>query len=431
MRGLQTPTPEVTPEVSPEIVTWEVELQKVGFVRRLLNARRWYGADWWFVAISAVLVLVFIIIAIFPQLFAPYDPSAQVGPSFLAPGAYPPIPVLIVPTSSNAKALQDLAVQADGAQPLVSVVIGGNTANALNDAAQKINNQLSSGSSSLSLRPMIDRYTTLEDALNAVTSGKDAAAVVETTEFASVKSKYPTLREGATITGGAQSVGGFLIGTNDIGQDMLSRLLWGTRIALIIGFSSSLVALFLGVPLGLMAGFLGGTFDRLLSLLMDSMYAFPGLILAIAITAVLGPSVLNVIVAIAVLYIPTYYRIVRGQTLSVKEEVYVEAARSIGARSREILQQYIFPNVIPSVAIIFSVNVADAILTGAGLSFLGLGLPPTIADWGIDLARGQSFIQNAWWMITFPGLAILLVVLAFTLMGEGLMEIYNPKLRER
>jgi peptide/nickel transport system permease protein len=164
---------------------------------------------------------------------------------------------------------------------------------------------------------------------------------------------------------------------------------------------------------------------------MDSMYAFPGLILAIAITAVLGPSIFNVIIAISVLYIPTYYRIVRGQTMSVKEEVYIEASRSIGARTREILWRYIFPNVIPSVAIIFSVSVADAILTGAGLSFLGLGLPPTIADWGIDLARGQRFIQTAWWLITFPGLAILLIVLAFTMMGEGLMEIFNPKLRER
>jgi peptide/nickel transport system permease protein len=191
------------------------------------------------------------------------------------------------------------------------------------------------------------------------------------------------------------------------------------------------VALVLGVPLGLFAGYSSGPIDRLLSLVMDSMYAFPGLILAIAITAVLGPSVLNVIVAIAVLYIPTYYRIVRGQTLAVKEELYVDAARSLGARSLEILRRYIFPNVIPSVAIIFSVNIADAILTGAGLSFLGLGLPPTIADWGIDLARGQRFIQTAWWMITFPGLAIMLVVLAFSMMGEGLTEIFNPKLRER
>ena len=233
------------------------------------------------------------------------------------------------------------------------------------------------------------------------------------------------------FTEGVQTAGGFLLGTNDIGQDMWSRILWGTRIALIIGFSASIISLLIGVPLGLMAAFIGGSFDRLLSLLMDSLYAFPGLILAIAITAVLGPSVINVIVAIAVLYIPTYYRMVRGQALSVKEDVYVEAARSIGARSREILQRYIFPNVIPSVAIIFSVNVADAILTGAGLAFLGLGLPPTVADWGIDLARGQRFIQNAWWMITFPGFTIMLVVLAFTMMGEGLMEIFNPKLRSR
>jgi peptide/nickel transport system permease protein len=324
-----------------------------------------------------------------------------------------------------------MAVTASQPRPTVAVVQGGNTASALNDAAQAIDNQIKNEAGGLRLRPVIDRYPTLEEALQAVVDGKDVAAVMQSNEFAGITAKYPTLREAQSLTGGAQTAGGFLLGTNDLGQDVWSRLLYGTRIALIIGFSSSIVALVLGVTLGLLAGFLGGPLDRLMSLLMDSMYAFPGLILAIAITAVLGPSVFNVIVAIAVLYIPTYYRIVRGQTLSVKEEVYVEAARSIGARSREILQQYIFPNVIPSVAIIFSVNVADAILTGAGLSFLGLGLPPTIADWGIDLARGQRFIQNAWWMITFPGLTILLVVLAFTLMGEGLTEIFNPKLRER
>jgi peptide/nickel transport system permease protein len=301
----------------------------------------------------------------------------------------------------------------------------------LNDAAKEIDNQIKNEPEGLRLRPNIDRYASLEEALQAVVDGKDAAAVVESNEFANLKARYTTLRQGESLTGGSQTSGGFLLGTNDIGQDVWSRLLWGTRVALIIGFSASLLSLILGVPLGLMAAFIGGSFDRLLSLVMDSLYAFPGLILAIAITAVLGPSIVNVIVAIAVLYIPTYYRMVRGQALAVKEDVYVEAARSIGASSREILQRYIFPNVIPSVAIIFSVNVADAILTGAGLAFLGLGLPPTVPDWGIDLARGQRFIQNAWWMITFPGLTILLVVLAFTLMGEGLMEIFNPKLRER
>jgi peptide/nickel transport system permease protein len=418
--------PELTPDAPVDNTTWEVELQKVGIVRRILNGRRW-----WFVTISAVLVVLFIIIALFPRLFAPYGPDVQVGPTFLAPGVYPPVPVLVVSNTTSIKTLKDLAVTTSQPRPTIAVVQGGNAASALNDAAQAIDNQIKNEAGGLRLRPVIDRYQTLDEALQAVVNGTDVAAVIESTEFSSVASKYPALSQVETLAGGTQTSGGFLLGTNDIGQDVWSRILWGTRVALLIGFSSSIVALALGVPLGLLAGFIGGVPDRLMSLLMDSMYAFPGLILAIAITAVLGPSVLNVIVAIAVLYIPTYYRIVRGQTLSVKEEVYVEAARSIGARSREILQRYIFPNVIPSVAIIFSVNVADAILTGAGLSFLGLGLPPTIADWGIDLARGQRFIQTAWWMITFPGLTILLVVLAFTLMGEGLTEIFNPKLRER
>jgi peptide/nickel transport system permease protein len=426
-----TVTKERPPEPPVELETWEFDLQRAGFVRRILNARRWYGADWWFVAISSLMVVVFIVIALVPGWFAPYAPDALVGTRFLAPGEQPAVPVLVVPQDSPANALKDLAVGEGVPRAAVAVVAGVPTATALNQEAQKIDNQIKNEPEGLRLRPRIDRYSTLEEALQAVVDGKAQAAVVQSTEFEKISAQFPTLREGQSLTGGTANAGGFFMGTNDIGQDVWSRLLWGTQIALLIGFSSSIVALLLGVPLGLFAGFTGGIADRLLSLLMDSMYAFPGLILAIAITAVLGPSVLNVIVAIAVLYVPTYYRIVRGQTLSVKEEIYIEAAKSIGARSLEILRYYIFPNVIPSVAIIFSVNVADAILTGAGLSFLGLGLPPTIADWGIDLARGQQFIQTAWWLITFPGLAIMLVVLAFSMMGESLTEIFNPKLRER
>ena len=418
-------------EIPHEMTTWENDLQNVGLVRRILNARRWYGADWWFVAISSVMVLIFIIIAIAPSLFAPHQADEIVGPSFLAPGAYPPVPRLVVPVTSNIQTLRDLAVSTGQPRPGVAVIQGGNTAGALNDAAQEIDNQVKKEPEGLRLRPIIHRYPTIEEVLQSVVSGTDTAAVVESTDFSLIQDLYPSLREAESLIGGANTAGGFILGTNDIGQDVWSRLLWGTRVALLIGFSSSIIAMVIGIPLGLIAGFTGGKFDRTMSLLMDSIYAFPGLILAIAITAVLGPSIVNVIVAISVLYVPTYYRIVRGQTFAGKEEVYVEAARSIGARNREILQRYIFPNVIPSVAIIFSVNVADAILTGAGLAFLGLGLPPTIADWGIDLARGQRFIQNAWWLITFPGITILLVVLAFTLMGEGLMEIFNPKLRQR
>ncbi len=419
------------PQEVNETLPWEQDLQKVGFIRRIFRARKWYGADWWFVAISAIMVFGFITIALFPGLFAPYGPNEIVGSSFLAPGDTPPIPVLIVPKDSAIMSLKDMAVPESSERPTIAVKEGLATSSALREQAQIVDDQLKSESDELRLRPRIDRYSTIEKTLQAVVTGDAKAAVVQSTSFAEIADEFPTLRTAESITGETASAGGFLLGTNDIGQDVFSRLIWGSQVALLIGFSSSIIALVVGVPLGLFAGFIGGKFDRILSLLMDSLYAFPGLILAIAITAVLGPSVLNIIVAISVLYIPTYYRIVRGQTLSVKEEVYVESARSIGARNREILMRYIFPNVIPSVAIIFSVNVADAILTGAGLSFLGLGLPPTIADWGIDLARGQRFIQTAWWLITFPGGTIMLVVLAFTLMGEGLMEIFNPKLRER
>jgi peptide/nickel transport system permease protein len=423
---------EKTSKDSPVTEPWRQDLQKVGFVRRLFQARKWYGADWWLVAISAVMVLAFIIVALFPGLFAPYASDQIVGTSFLAPGAYPAVPVLVVPVDSSIQSLLDLAVPEDAARPIVSVIQGGPAATALREQAKTFDDQLVAEGQGLRLRLRLDRYVTTEEVLQAVVDQAAQAAVVESNEYEIVADKFPGLRRASGgLTGETASSGGFALGTNDIGQDVLSRLLWGTRIAILVGFSSSIIALILGLPLGLLAGYFGGTFDRLLSLLMDSLYAFPGLILAIAITAVLGPSVYNVIIAIAVLYIPTYYRIVRGQTLAVKEEVYIEAARSIGARRWEILWRYIYPNVIPSVAIIFSVNVADAILTGAGLSFLGLGMPPTIADWGIDLARGQRYIQTAWWLITYPGIAIMLVVLAFTMMGEGLMEIYNPKLRER
>lgn len=420
------------PRDQQDVTTWEEDLGRVGFVRRVLQARRWYGADWWFVTVSAVMVVGFLVLAIAPGLFAPHGPTEQVGPRFLAPGEQPDVPLLVVQADAPYEVLEDLARGPDDevSRPPIAVVRGVPTATALREQASEIDDQLRD-EGELRLRPDIQRYDALAQVLDAVASGDDDAAVVQSSEFAGVADSYPGLRGASDVTGGDVVDGDFVLGTNQIGQDLLSRLIWGTRIALLIGFSAAGVALVVGVPLGLAAGYAGGKLDRALTVIMDSLYAFPGLILAIAITAVLGPSVVNVIVAIAVLYVPTYYRIVRGQTLTVKEEIYVEAARSIGARSGSILRRYIYPNVIPSVSIIFSVNVADAILTGAGLSFLGLGLPPNIADWGIDISRGQEFIQSAWWLVTFPGLAIMLVVLAFTMMGEGLTEIFNPKLRNR
>jgi peptide/nickel transport system permease protein len=221
-------------------------------------------------------------------------------------------------------------------------------------------------------------------------------------------------------------------GTDNLSRDVLSRVIYGARTILGVAFAAAFGSALIGIPIGLLSGFVGGPLDRVLSLVMDSLYSFPGLILAIAFAAMLGPGVVNITLAVAVIYIPTYYRLVRGQTLSIKEEVYVEAARAIGARRGTILLQYIFPNVIATVVVIFSLNVADAIMTEAALSYIGLGLPAGIPDWGMDLSMGKKFLPSGvWWMITFPGLAIMVLALGFTMMGEGLAEILNPRLLEK
>jgi len=187
----------------------------------------------------------------------------------------------------------------------------------------------------------------------------------------------------------------------------------------------------IGVPIGLVSGYFGGKLDRVLSMLMDSMYAFPGLILAIAIAAVLGPSVFNAVVAISVVYVPTYFRMIRGQTLSLKSLLFVEAARSVGATDARIMRKYIFPNLIPTLVVVFSLSVADAILTEAGLSFLGFIVSAPTPDWGFELASARPYLPAGyWWMITFPGLMVMLLSLGFALVGEGLSEIYAPR-RER
>ena len=223
----------------------------------------------------------------------------------------------------------------------------------------------------------------------------------------------------------------FIMGTDGLGRDIFSRVIWGSRTVLCITFLSIAITLICGIPLGLLAGYVGGAVDSILSLIMDAMYAFPGLILAIAIAAALGPSEITVAIAIAVIYIPTYFRMVRGQVLSLRESLFVEAARAIGAKDRTIIFKYIFPNVITSIPIVLSLNAADAVLTEAALSFLGLGpiVPPT-PDWGFDLRMGQVYLAaKIWWPSTFPGLMIVLLTLGFSLLGEGISEILNPRLR--
>jgi peptide/nickel transport system permease protein len=223
------------------------------------------------------------------------------------------------------------------------------------------------------------------------------------------------------------------LGTDNLGYDMLSRVLYGGGVLLDVAFLAVALCLIIGVPVGLFSSYVGGNFDRIMTLIMDSFYAFPGLVLAIAIASVLGRGVVNMAVAISVIYIPSYYRIVRSQVLTIRELPYTEAARSIGAKNRTILRRYIFPNALPSIVSVATINFADAILTAAGLDFIGLGVERTaVAEWGVDLTNGASYMLiGKWWISVFPGIMIVLLVMGFTLLGEGLGEMLNPKLQER
>jgi peptide/nickel transport system permease protein len=223
-----------------------------------------------------------------------------------------------------------------------------------------------------------------------------------------------------------------IMGTDNLQRDILSRIVYGSQTILRVAILAAIISSLIGIIAGLISGFTGGIFDKFLSLVMDSVYSFPGLILAIAFAAMLGPGVINITLAVAVIYIPTYFRLVRGQTLSIKEELYVEAAQAIGASRTTVLWHYIFPNVIATAVVVFSLNVADAIMIEAALTYIGLGLPPEIVDWGMDLAMGKKFlVSGQWWLITFPGAMISLLALGFTMLGEGLSEILNPRLLER
>ncbi|MFX1605053.1 MAG: ABC transporter permease [Promethearchaeota archaeon] len=230
---------------------------------------------------------------------------------------------------------------------------------------------------------------------------------------------------------GAAPSAQFPLGTTSLGQDLLSRVIAGGGIMLQVAMLSVVVCFSIGVPVGLAASYQGGLVDRGVSLVMDSIFAFPGLVLAIAIAAMLGPGVVNMALAIAVVYIPSYFRVVRSQVLTVKELPYVEAAIVMGAKNRDIIFRYILPNILPSAVVVMSINFADAILTAAGLTFVGLGLPVDVPDWGWDLTWGShEYIAGKWWSITFPGLMIVILALGFTLAGEGLNEVLTPKLKE-
>lgn len=216
-------------------------------------------------------------------------------------------------------------------------------------------------------------------------------------------------------------------GTDEVGRDILARILWGARASLLAGVMSVGIAIGIGVPVGLIAGYLGGSVDAVISRLTDAMLACPFLILAIALAAFLGPSLTNAMIAIGVTATPIFVRLTRGQVLATKAEDYVEAARAVGNPHWRIAARHILPNVLPQLLVQATLTIAAAIIAEASLSFLGLGQQPPAPSWGSMLNTAQRFLANAPWMAVFPGLAIFVTVLSFNLVGDGLRDALDPR----
>jgi ABC-type dipeptide/oligopeptide/nickel transport system permease subunit len=222
----------------------------------------------------------------------------------------------------------------------------------------------------------------------------------------------------------------YLLGTDELGRDMLSRLIYGARLSMTIGVISVGIAMTGGVIIGMVSGYYGGWFDKIVMRLIDIMLAFPYVLLTIVIVAVLGPSLSNAMIAIGISQMPRYVRLIRSSVLAEKESDYILAERSIGTGDLELMFGSILPNSLAPIIVQATLGVGEAILSSAALSFLGLGAQPPTPEWGLMIASSREFVTSAWWIVTFPGLATLLAVLGFNLFGDGLRDVLDPRLKE-
>ena len=223
---------------------------------------------------------------------------------------------------------------------------------------------------------------------------------------------------------------GHVLGTDDLGRDLLSRIIYGARISLVIGIVSVGISLLFGLLIGTLSGYFGGWFDRIVMRIIDIMLAFPYILLTIVIVAILGASLLNAMIAIGISQIPQYARVVRASVMAEKESDYVTAERSLGAGDTELMLRTILPNCLAPIFVQATLGIGDAILSSAALSFLGLGAQPPTPEWGLMIASAKDFVTSAWWIVTFPGIAILLAVLGFNLVGDTLRDALDPRMKD-
>ena len=221
-----------------------------------------------------------------------------------------------------------------------------------------------------------------------------------------------------------------IFGTDRLGRDILSRIIYGTKYSLSIGLMSVSIGLIFGTTMGVLSAYYGGLVDTIIMRFIDALLAFPGILLALVVIAVLGPGLFNVMLAVGISTVPEYARLARGKVLSVMQLEYIEAIHSIGGSNIRVILKHILPNISAPITILATLQVGNAILVGSGLSFLGMGAQPPTPEWGLMTAEGRNFMSQAWWISTFPGIAILITVISINQFGDGLREAFDPHLKE-